>query len=152
VLRKDFTVCENDVLDAAEMGASAVLLIVAALTDLELRVFLDLAHRVALDALVEVHDVEEARRASDLGARIVGVNQRDLRSFEVDEQRAAQVVSALDPGIIRVAESGLVKVVDVERTAQAGFDAVLVGEAFVRSRDPATLVRKFASVARAPRD
>ena len=152
VLRKDFTVCENDVLDAAEMGASAVLLIVAALTDLELRVFLDLAHRVALDALVEVHDVEEARRASDLGARIVGVNQRDLRSFEVDEQRAAQVVSALDPGIIRVAESGFVKVVDVERTAQAGFDAVLVGEAFVRSRDPATLVRKFASVARAPRD
>ncbi len=96
--------------------------------------------------------MEEARRASDLGARIVGVNQRDLRSFEVDEQRAAQVVSALDPGIIRVAESGLVKVVDVERTAQAGFDAVLVGEAFVRSRDPATLVRKFASVARAPRD
>jgi len=148
VLRKDFTVCENDVLDAAAMGASAVLLIVAALNAAELRVFLDLAHRVNLDALVEVHDGEEARRVCDLGARIVGVNQRDLRSFEVDASRAAAVVSALDPQILRVAESGITSVADVQRAAQAGFDAVLVGEAFVRSPDPAALVHEFASVAR----
>jgi indole-3-glycerol phosphate synthase len=152
VLRKDFTVSENDVLDAAQMGAGAVLLIVAALEDDELRTFLDLAHRVNLDALVEVHDAHEARRATDVGARIVGVNQRDLRNFEVDEARATALVSALDPTAVRVAESGITSVSDVQRTAHAGFDAVLVGEAFVRSSDPAALVREFASVTRSGRD
>jgi indole-3-glycerol phosphate synthase len=152
ILRKDFTVCENDVLDAAAMGASAVLLIVAALDDAELRTFLDLAYELNLDALVEVHDAEEARRASDLGARIVGVNQRDLRSFEVDSSRAATVVSALDDAVVRVAESGIVNAHDVEGAAQSGFDAVLVGEALVRSPDPTALVREFASVTRTARD
>jgi indole-3-glycerol phosphate synthase len=152
LLRKDFTVSENDVLDAAEMGAGAVLLIVAALSDVELRAFLDLAHRVNLEALVEVHDEEEARRARDLGAGIVGVNQRDLRNFEVDAARAANVVKALDAKALLVAESGISNARDVERCAQAGFDAVLVGEAFVRAADPAALVSSFSSVARSSRD
>ncbi len=151
VLRKDFTVSENDVLDAAAMGASAVLLIVAVLEDQELRRFLDVAHDANMEALVEVHDEEEARRAGDLGARIIGVNQRDLRSFEVDTTRAASVVAALDPRVVRVAESGITSVHDVRGAAEAGFDAILVGEAFVRSDEPAGLVREFASVAMVPR-
>jgi indole-3-glycerol phosphate synthase len=148
VLRKDFTVSANDVLDAAAMGASAVLLIVAALSDAELRSFLELAGQCGLDALVEVHDAEEARRAGDLGARIIGVNQRDLRSFEVDAELAASVGKSLGKDVIRVAESGMTSVADVGRAANAGFDAVLVGEAFVRSSNPTELVHEFATVSR----
>ena len=100
-----------------------------------------------LDALVEVHDVEEARRARRLGRTHRRRKSRDLRNFEVDASRAAHVVSALDSQVVRVAESGISSVDDVQRAAQAGFDAVLVGEAFVRSQDPAHLVHEFASVA-----
>jgi len=151
ILRKDFTVSANDVLDAAEMGASAVLLIVAVLDDAELASFIALAHQCGIDALVEVHDEIEARRASDAGARIVGVNQRDLRSFEVDQGRAAQVASSLDVNVVRVAESGMTSVQDVRHAAQAGFDAVLVGEAFVRALDASALVHDFSSVPRVAR-
>jgi indole-3-glycerol phosphate synthase len=146
VLRKDFTVSENDILDAAEAGASAVLLIVAALSDHELTSFLDLTEDCGIDALVEVHDVEEAKRAVDAGARIVGVNQRDLRTFDVDATRAASVLESLPRDVLSVCESGLATVEDVENAAQAGFDAVLVGEAFVTSSDPAALVKAFALV------
>jgi indole-3-glycerol phosphate synthase len=151
LLRKDFTVCENDVLDAAETGAGAVLLIVAALSDDELASFLALSRQCGLDALVEVHDTSEARRASDAGARIVGVNQRDLRSFEVDPRNAAKVVDSLSSDVVRVAESGMTAVDDVRRAAQVGFDAVLVGEAFVRAANPTDLVHDFASVTRVAR-
>jgi indole-3-glycerol phosphate synthase len=151
ILRKDFTVSENDVLDAVEMGASAVLLIVAVLSDDELTAFLDLAHACGLDALVEVHDEVEVRRAVDAGARIIGVNQRDLRSFEVDEHHAARVGSSLDSRFIRVAESGMTSIEDVRRAADAGFDAVLVGEAFVRATDTTALVHEFSSVPRVSR-
>jgi len=146
VLRKDFTVSENDILDAAEAGASAVLLIVAALSDHELTSFLDLTEDCGIDALVEVHDVEEAKRAVDAGARIVGVNQRDLRTFDVDATRAASVLESLPRDVLSVCESGLATVEDVENAAQAGFDAVLVGEAFVTSSDPGALVKAFALV------
>ena len=152
VLRKDFTVSENDVLDAADMGASAVLLIVAALSDLELRTFLELAQRIGLDALVEVHDKQEARRALDQGARLVGVNQRDLRNFTVDKHRAASVVASLGTDVLKVAESGITSVEDVEGCAGEGFDAVLVGEALVRAPNPMQLVSQFASVTRVVRD
>lgn len=152
LLRKDFTVSANDVLDAAAMGASTVLLIVAALGDEELELFLRVAGESGLDALVEVHDVDEARRAVDAGSRIIGVNQRDLRSFEVSADRASVVISSLPSSVVTVAESGLTSVGDVERCAAVGFDAVLVGENFVRSAAPAQDVRSFASVARAPRD
>jgi indole-3-glycerol phosphate synthase len=147
LLRKDFIVCENDVLDAVEMGASAVLLIVAALDADELRRYFDLATRCNLDVLVEVHDDDEARQAVQLGAGIVGVNQRDLHSFEVDPERAAKVSQSLQ-GVIKVAESGLTTPEDVARASESGFDAVLVGETFVRAADPSGAVRDFASVLR----
>jgi indole-3-glycerol phosphate synthase len=146
VLRKDFTVSENDVLDAVEGGASAVLLIVAALSDSELVSFIGLSHDLGIDALVEVHDAEESKRAVDAGARIVGVNQRDLRTFDVDPKRANAVVSSLPRDCLVVCESGLSTTDDVERAAHAGFDAVLVGEAFVTSSDPGATVKSFSLV------
>jgi indole-3-glycerol phosphate synthase len=146
MLRKDFTVSENDVLDAVEAGASAVLLIVAALSDDELTSFLALAELCGIDALVEIHDESEARRATDAGARIVGVNQRNLHTFDVDPERAASLVSALPRDCLTVCESGLKSVADVERAADAGFDAVLVGEAFITSSDPGATVKSFALV------
>jgi len=146
LLRKDFTVSANDVIDGAQMGASTVLLIVAALSDEELTFFHSVAQRCGMDVLVEVHDLDEARRAVDLGARIIGVNQRDLRTFDVNPDGAASVIGALPSNVVAVAESGLNSREDVQRAAAAGFDAVLVGESFVRSADPADAVRSFASV------
>ena len=151
LLRKDFTVSANDVLDAAAMGASCVLLIVAALDDEELRLFLHVAEHSGIDALVEVHDDREARRALDCGATLVGVNQRDLRSFQVDTDQAVAVMSSLPRDIVTVAESGLATPHDVRRAGDAGFDAVLVGEAFIRSPHREELVRSFASLPRVQR-
>ncbi|HVA76224.1 MAG TPA: indole-3-glycerol phosphate synthase TrpC [Acidimicrobiales bacterium] len=148
VLRKDFTVSAHDVLDARVMGADAILLIVAALSDTELAEFLGLARSLGMDALVEVHDEAEASRALSAGATLVGVNQRDLFTFEVDTGRASRVGASLPREICRVAESGIRGRDDVARLADAGFDAVLVGESLVRSADPAAAVADLAGVAR----
>lgn len=151
VLRKDFTVSANDVLDTVQMGASTVLLIVAALSDEELGSFIELAHQCGLDALVEVHSLEEAKRSIDHGARIIGVNQRDLHSFEVNPQHAATLIASIPTNIVTVAESGMTSSDDVERAAAAGFDAVLVGETFVRALDPSEAVRSFTRSTRVHR-
>jgi indole-3-glycerol phosphate synthase len=145
VLRKDFTVSAGDIYDARIMGADAVLLIVAALSDAELTMFLALACRLQLDALVEVHDPDEAERALGAGAQLVGVNQRDLRTFEVDSARAVRVAASLPPGIVKVAESGIRSRDDVARLGDAGYDAVLVGELLVRSGDRVESVRALRS-------
>ena len=152
LLRKDFTVSANDVLDAAEAGASAVLLIVAALSDTDLEAFIGLAHDSGLDAIVEVHDTDEAMRSLDCGARIVGVNQRNLHTFDVDPHHAAGVIASMPTSIVTVCESGLSSREDVERASDAGFDAVLVGEAFVTSPHVTDTVRTFASVPLVTRD
>lgn len=151
VLRKDFTVSVNDVLDARIMGADAILLIVAALSDVELSEFISVAASVGLDALVEVHDEAEAERALSVGATLVGVNQRDLFTFEVDTGRAVRVAASLPEDICRVAESGIRGRADAELLAGAGFDAVLVGESLVRSAEPAEAVAAMARVARSAR-
>jgi indole-3-glycerol phosphate synthase len=151
LLRKDFTVSENDILDAVDAGAGAVLLIAAALSDEELVSFMALTERCGVDALVEVHDTNEAKRASDCGARLIGVNQRNLQTFDVDPELAVKVLDALPRDCITVCESGLSTVADIERVAQAGFDAVLVGEAFVTATDPSAVVKSFALVASGPR-
>lgn len=136
VLRKDFTVCAEDVCEARLMGADALLLIVGALSGSELAEFLELARRLQFDALVEVHDEGEAEVALALGADLVGVNQRDLVTFEVDTNRAVRVAACLPSTVVRVAESGIRDHADVRRLADAGFDAVLVGEALVSAPDP----------------
>jgi indole-3-glycerol phosphate synthase len=140
VLRKDFTVAAADVCDTRLMGADAVLLIVAALDDAELRDLHALAGQVGLDALVEVHDEAELERALAVDPRLVGVNQRDLVSFQVDPERARRVVKAIPPGIVRVAESGIAGPGDAAALRDAGFDAVLVGESLVTAPDPAAAV------------
>lgn len=140
VLRKDFTVGAHDVCDARLMGADAVLLIVAALDDPTLVDLHALALDIGLDVLVEVHDEAELERALAVGATLVGVNQRDLITFEVDTTRATRVAAAMPTGILRVAESGIRGSADAAVLAAAGFDAVLVGESVVTSGDPAASV------------
>jgi len=141
VLRKDFTVSPADVCDARMMGADAVLLIAAALSPTELAELAALAASVGLDALIEVHDEAEAERALAVGATLVGVNQRDLVTFEVDTARAERVAKVLPDGVVTVAESGIRGPDDVRRLADAGFGAVLVGESLVTAPDPAAAVR-----------
>lgn len=147
ILRKDFTVHALDVVDARLMGADCVLLIVAALDDAELADFHALATEVGLDALVEVHDEAEAERAMAIGANIIGVNQRDLHTFEVDTVRAARVAASLPPEVIRIAESGIGGPADIPELVQAGFDAVLVGESLVKHEGPTQGVRNLIDAA-----
>ena len=135
VLRKDFTVDSRDIMDARLMGADAVLLIVAALTDVELTSFLRIARELQIDALVEVHDESELSRALTAGAALIGVNQRDLNTFAVDSGRAESLASLIPDHVLAVAESGINGSADALRCAEAGYRAVLVGEHLVRSTD-----------------
>jgi indole-3-glycerol phosphate synthase len=143
VLRKDFTVSEADVYDARLMGADAVLLIVAALADGELLRLLAVADELSLAALVEVHDEAELDRALGAGADLVGVNQRDLFSFEVDRHRAERLAPRIPAHVVTVAESGVRDLSDASRLAEAGFDAILVGEALVCAPDREAAVRSL---------
>ena len=146
VIRKDFTVSEFDVVDARLMGADCVLLIAAALSNDELSRFFDLATHIGLDVLVETHDESELDRALNVGANIVGVNQRDLTTFEVDHARAERMASLIPPTVVRVAESGVRDARDARRLRDAGYDAVLVGESIVTAGDPAAAVRDLMVV------
>jgi indole-3-glycerol phosphate synthase len=145
VLRKDFTVSARDVADARLLGADAVLLIAAALDDVELADFASLARDLGLDALVEVHDDTELERALGVGAELIGVNQRDLVTFEVDEARALRLASRLPAGVVAVAESGVRGPDDAAALHRGGYHAVLVGESLVTSGDPASAVAALAS-------
>lgn len=136
VLRKDFTVSARDVCDARIMGADCVLLIAAALGQVELESFLKLAHVIGFDALVEIHDEAELERAVAAGADLVGVNQRDLVTFAVDTDRAVRMAPQMPAGVVSVAESGITGAADAAVLAAAGYHAVLVGEHLVTSGDP----------------
>ena len=143
VLRKDFTVWEGDVADTRLMGADAVLLIVAALDRYQLVDLVQLARELDLDALVECHDEAEVQRALEAGATMVGINQRDLTTFEVDIGRAERLAKVLPDSVLKVAESGIDGQGACRRLADAGFSAVLVGEHLVRSDDPAAALRSL---------
>jgi indole-3-glycerol phosphate synthase len=151
VLRKDFTVCAHDVVDARLMGADAVLLIVAALSDAELLEFALLAKEVGLDALVEVHDRAELERALVLGTGLVGVNQRNLETFDVDGRKAEELAARIPSAVVAVAESGIEGPEDARRLADAGYQAVLVGESLVRSPDRRAAVASLRGSVIAPR-
>jgi indole-3-glycerol phosphate synthase len=148
VLRKDFTVAPADVCDARIMGADAVLLIVAALDDAELADFHALAVELGLDVLVEVHDEPELERALAVGASLVGVNQRDLVTFEVDTQRAVRMAPQMPDGVVRVAESGVRGAADAAALHEAGYHAVLVGESLVTAGDHAAAVAALRAIGR----
>ncbi len=141
VLRKDFTVQEADVVDARLMGADAVLLIVAALSDHELARCAARAAALGLAALVEVHDQPELDRALSAGATLVGVNQRDLRTFALDSDRAVALAASIPAHVMAVAESGIRDADDAKRLADAGYDAILVGETLVRSTQRSASLR-----------
>jgi indole-3-glycerol phosphate synthase len=145
VLRKDFTVSVRDVCEGRLMGADAILLIVAALDDMELADFHDLATELGLDVLVETHDEAEVERALSVGASMIGVNQRDLVTFEVDQERALRVAAILPHDVVRVAESGIGGRADAAPLRAAGYHAVLVGESLVTSGDPVRAVADLRS-------
>jgi indole-3-glycerol phosphate synthase len=137
LLRKDFIIDERQILEAIQSGADAILLIVAILSDSELKRFHELATEAGLAVLVEVHDERELERALDFDARLIGVNNRDLKSFTVDlattEKLAAKVFSRRQrEDVLLVAESGIQTGADVERVARAGANAILVGESLMR--------------------
>tara|TARA_Y100000590_G_scaffold440117_1_gene565122 strand:+ start:25838 stop:26626 length:789 start_codon:yes stop_codon:yes gene_type:complete len=140
VLRKDFTVDDIDVLDARLMGADAVLLIAAALSSAELKHLYLLGREIGLDVLVEVHDEGEMEAALEVGADLIGVNQRDLYTFKVDHERASRMAALLPAGVIGVAESGVRGPEDAAALKEVGYKAVLVGETLVTSGDPVAAV------------
>lgn len=141
VLRKDFTIDAYHVQQAAAHGADAILLIAAILTEREMRDFRELAERYRMAALVEVHDEEELGPAIASGARMIGVNNRNLHTFEVDLGTALRLVDKIPANVARVAESGIHSSADVRRLQAAGYQAFLVGEHLMKAGDPAAALR-----------
>jgi indole-3-glycerol phosphate synthase len=150
VLRKEFIYHEYQIYEARMAGADAVLLIVAVLSDTDLHTFLELTHKLKMAAIVEVHDEAEVARALVAGARIIGVNNRDLKTFEVDIETTARLRALIPADKIVVGESGIRTVEDVARMAEMGCDAILVGESFCKlpQRERGGTVRKFVMAGR----
>lgn len=136
LLRKDFIIDEIQIAQAINAGADAILLIVAVLGT-RTQKLLDCAKKMGIDVLVEIHDETELKIALESGAEIVGINNRNLSSLEVDTNRALKLAHDIPPHIIRVAESGILEPKIAQTYHQAGFDAVLIGEALVKSKNPA---------------
>ena len=140
-LRKDFIVDEYQIVEARAHAADAILLIVAALTDAEIKRFANFAHEYGLDVLCEVHTDEELARALDAGCEAYGVNNRNLSTFEVSLETSLRLIERLPAGAVRVAESGIHTTEHLELLRAAGFDAFLVGESLMRREDPGTALR-----------
>jgi len=145
LLRKDFVVDAYQLHEAVAAGADAVLLIVAALPAAELASLYGAARALGLDVLVEVHDREELHRALELGAEIVGINNRDLRDLSVDLGRTEALIGEVPPGVTVVSESGIAGAEQVRRLRERGVHAVLVGESLMRAADPAAAVRALSA-------
>jgi indole-3-glycerol phosphate synthase len=147
LLRKDFVVTEYQVWEGRAAGADLALLIVAALTQPQLTGFLELAGRLGVTCLVETHTAEEVRRALDAGATLIGVNNRNLKTLDVDLSHFQELAELIGGTAVTVAESGILSVDDAARMRAAGADAVLVGELLVRSGDPRSAVAALRSLA-----
>jgi indole-3-glycerol phosphate synthase len=146
VLRKDFIADPYQVFEARAAGADLVLLIVAALDDPTLRSLYELITQLGMTALVETHDADELERALDLGAAVVGVNARNLSTFELDQDLFGRLADRIPSGVIRVAESAVMSAADVAHYRSSGADVVLVGEALVTGGDPVTRLSEFLAV------
>jgi indole-3-glycerol phosphate synthase len=144
-LRKDFTIASENVIEAAAHGADAILLIVAILSDSELRSLRELAESYRMTALVEVHDEEELRRAAASGATVIGVNNRDLRTFAVSIETSLRMAEQMPKGAIAVSESGIHSRADIDRLRKAGYHACLIGEHLMKSGDPESALRALLS-------
>lgn len=148
VLRKDFVVTDYQILEARAHGADLVLLIVAALDDARLADLLAYSTELGLTTLVETHTVEEVQRALAVGADVIGVNNRDLKTLEVDRSNFARLAADIPDTVIKVAESGVRTAADVADFAAQGADVALVGEALVTGADPATNVQTMLAAGR----
>ncbi|MDR0974373.1 MAG: indole-3-glycerol phosphate synthase TrpC [Ruminococcus sp.] len=144
-LRKDFVVSEYQIYQAKVLGASAILLIVSLLDESTLSHYIHLAKSLRMDALVECHDAREIYIALSAGAKIVGVNNRDLKTFEVDTKRAARYRSLVPENILYVSESGIWNAQDITKALQINADAVLIGEALMRSNNKTRLMNDWTS-------
>lgn len=144
VLMKDFVVDAAQIVRGIASGADAILLLASLLELPRLRDFVALIEAYGCDALVEVHDERELEHALEAGARVIGVNNRDLRDFRVDLSTSERLGRLIPSGVVRAGESGIRSRADVERLAAAGFDAVLVGETLLRRDDRAAAVRELA--------
>ncbi|MBV9771984.1 MAG: indole-3-glycerol phosphate synthase TrpC [Bryobacterales bacterium] len=145
VLRKDFTIDPYYVHEAAAHGADAILLIATILSARQMRDFRELAEHYRMAALVEVHDEEELDQALASGARLIGVNNRNLRTFEVNLEISLRLADKIPAGVVRVAESGIHCSTDVQRLRTAGYQGFLVGEHLMKSADPAAALRALLS-------
>jgi len=143
ILMKDFIIDESQLIRGVAAGASAILLLASLLDANQIRDFIRCLDTFSCDALVEVHDEEELERATTAGARIIGVNNRNLRDFSVDLGASERFARQIPEGVIRVAESGIKTRTDVDRLRAAGFDAFLVGESLLRQDDRAAAVRQL---------
>jgi len=143
VLRKDFIADPYQVFEARAAGADLVLLIVAALDQAKLAELFALINQLGMTPLVETHSADEVERALDLGADIIGVNARDLSTFELDQDLFGRLADQIPSGVIRIAESAVKTPADVVHYRKAGADVVLVGEALVTNGDPVTTLRTF---------
>jgi indole-3-glycerol phosphate synthase len=148
-LRKDFIVDEFQILEARANCADAVLLIVAALPQDELVSLTERARALHIDVLCEVHDEEELGRALDAGCDLIGVNSRDLRTFNIDLTTALRLADSIPPGVVAVAESGIESGADVSRLRSAGYDAFLIGETLMRAESPGEVLRTLLAEATA---
>lgn len=142
-LRKDFIIDQWQIAQARLHGADCILIIVSILKDWEIRAFKAAAHRYGMDALVEIHDEEEARRAVANGCKFVGINNRDLKSFAVDLATTERLRPLLPAAATVVAESGVFTAEDARRLKNAGADALLVGESLMKSSDTAAAIRSL---------
>ncbi len=142
-LRKDFLFHPYQVLEAAIAGAAAILIIVRALSDEEIRALKVAADTAELDVLFEIHEEKELERALAAGARIIGVNNRDLSRFETDLALSESLLPKIPASVVKVSESGIFTAEDAARVRAAGADAVLVGEALMKAENPRALVRAF---------
>jgi indole-3-glycerol phosphate synthase len=143
VIMKDFIVEESQLLEGVAAGASAILLLASLLGAAQIRAVIAVLDEFGVDALVEVHDEEELERAVGGGARLIGVNNRDLRTFDVRLETSERLIRRIPPDAIKVSESGIRTRADVDRLRAAGFDAFLVGESLLRQPDRAQAVREL---------
>lgn len=146
-LRKDFTVDAYMIYEAKLLGASAVLLIVSLLREEQLRTYMEICDELGLSALVEAHDEEEVRTALRAGARVVGVNNRNLKDFSVDTENSRRLRELVPEDVIFVSESGVRDVEDIHRLSAMGADAVLIGETLMRAKDKKATLAAFREAA-----
>lgn len=150
ILRKDFTVDEYQIFEARAYGADIILLIVAALSDLQLSEFFAISKSLGMQVLVETHTLEEVERALLLDPEIIGVNARDLTTLKINQNAFNELAIAIPAGTVKVAESGIASLADVISYRNSGAEAILVGEALVKDGDPAQMIQNFINRADTP--